>query len=106
MKRYNNYRPFLFPLIIGLFLLASGAVMFLWNYALQPVVVGVSALNYGQAMGLLLLSRLLFGGFRMRPPGANPMHGRKSPFFREKWMNMSDEERQRFKEAWRKRCEK
>lgn len=37
------------------------AVMWLWNTVL-PDLLGVRAITYGQAIGLLVLCRLLFGG--------------------------------------------
>lgn len=105
MNRSANKRPVFILFFIGLFLLASAAVMLLWNYALRPAVSGIAPIAYWQAMGLLLLSRILFGGFRPGSQGGQ-MHGKKPPFFKEKWMNMTDEERLRFKEEWKKRCGK
>ena len=107
MKTLYQYtlrkRRFLFvPIfLIGLFAM-SGVVMFLWN-AVMPGVSGVLSLNFWQAMGLLVLSRILFGGFRFgghnghRPPF---MH----PTIRNKFMDMNDEEREQFKNQWKERC--
>jgi hypothetical protein len=76
-------------------------VMLLWN-ALLPGIFGLPALNYLQAAGLLLLSRILFGGFG---PGRFMTHvsqGRDERLLRhgnplrEKWMNMTEEERKAF----------
>ena len=91
----------------GLFILAiaalTGVVMFLWN-AILPDLIHVSRISYLQSLGLLVLCRILFGGFhfgkfRGGPPFANPG-------FREKFMNMSDEERSVFKQKWREHCSK
>jgi len=82
-----------------------GAVtMLLWN-ALMPQIFALPILNYWQAAGLMLLARLLFGGFmhdmaghggrRGRGDGQFFQHGNK---LREKWMNMSEEERKEFME--------
>ena len=74
----------------------SVVVMLLWN-ALMPALFALPVLNYWQAAGLLILARLLFGGLGhggLR--GGNDRlfhHGNK---FREKWMNMSAEERKEF----------
>ncbi|MBK6633344.1 MAG: hypothetical protein IPG38_02580 [Chitinophagaceae bacterium] len=38
-------------------------VMSLWN-AILPAVLGVKAISFIQALGILLLSKILFGGFR------------------------------------------
>jgi len=83
----------------------GAVVMLLWN-ALMPQLFALPVLNYWQAAGLMLLARLLFGGIggphagRRRACGAREdgrlfHHGNK---LREKWMNMSDEERKEFME--------
>jgi hypothetical protein len=41
---------------------AAAAVMLLWN-ALIPPVIGWTSISYWQAVGLLALVRILFGGF-------------------------------------------
>jgi Ca2+/H+ antiporter, TMEM165/GDT1 family len=88
--------------IAGFVLLLGWFVMLLWNAILPNVVTGVSVLTYWQAMGLLVLSKLLFSGFpgKPRPHAGSPMH------WRDKWRNMSEEERQQFKAKWRERCNK
>lgn len=100
----NKRRPRrMFFVFISIVFLAvfSALVMLLWN-AVLPGLLSVPAINYWQAAGLLLLCRILFGGFqfgrgrrRFGPPAR----------MRRKWMAMNDEERQRFKEEWQKRCE-
>ncbi len=84
---------------------ASALVMWLWNYVLAAAVEGVRPISFWQALGLLLLARILFGGFRMGYPPAYRKHNPKYGHLKDKWMDMSPEERARFKEAWRKRCE-
>ena len=42
--------------------------MHLWNY-LMPAIFGLHVITFWQAVGLLLLGRLLFGGFRPRGGG-------------------------------------
>ncbi len=92
-----------FFLLIGaaVALLLAAVVQMLWN-AILPAVMAVQPLTYGQALGLLVLCRILFGGFGFRGAwrGGPPRH------FREKWMQMDDAERAQFKEAWKRRCEK
>ena len=89
-----------FPLIILIGVLLSGlVVMLLWN-AILPTAIHAGTLTYLQATGLLVLCRLLFGGFGRRfGPGRRGAAGG-----REKWMNMSDEEKNRFREEWKRRC--
>ena len=74
-------------------------VMQLWNNIL-PAVTGVKALSYWQAVGLLLLCKLLFGSFR---PGSPGFRRGGEGHWRNKLMNMSEEERVKFKEEWRAR---
>lgn len=50
-------------LFIAVFAAAVAIVMLLWN-ALIPQIIGWTAINYWQAGGLVILCRLLFGGFR------------------------------------------
>lgn len=95
MKR----KPIFILIPIALFFAIGGIVMLLWNW-LIPLIFGLKAISYLQALGLFLLSRILLGSFgfgNKKPPFANPK-------FREKIMNMTDEERQQFKEEWKSRC--
>lgn len=112
-QRPNNgnmrRRPWKFLLIpfgvAGMLLLLGGVVQYLWNNILPPVI-GVGALTFWQAVGLLVLCRLLFGGFRGGQRGGWGSRRRGGPpaQMRERWMNMSEEERTRFQEEWRQRC--
>jgi hypothetical protein len=73
--------------------IAGLAVMLLWNWLLPPLT-GWHTLGYVQALALLALCRLLFGGFRGR--GGRWGHGGLR--------QMSPEERERFREEMRARC--
>lgn len=101
-KRIFYELPFF---IIPIILIAGLIVMLLWN-AVLPAAIHASPINYWQALGLLILCRILFGGFRGRPRNARPGMWRGAPRWREKWMNMNDEERAKFKDEWRRRCGK
>ncbi len=81
-------------------LIVGGVVMWLWN-AILPDLTGVRAIKLWEAVGLLVLSRILFGGLNM---GRYRRFGKKRAAWRQKWMNMSDEERAEFKARWRERC--
>jgi hypothetical protein len=79
------------PAAAAAFIAAFGcAVMLLWN-ALLPRIAGLPAISFWEAAGLLILARLLFGGFG----GLGGHHGHKNPF-REKWAAMDDGERKAF----------
>jgi hypothetical protein len=66
----------------------SGLVMLLWN-GILPAVLHISAITLWQAAGILLLSRILFGGFKGRRHGFG---GHKRRMFM-KWQSMTPEER-------------
>ena len=57
------------PVIIGIAALGiivfGGAVMLLWN-GILTTVLHMSAITFWQAIGILLLAKILFGGFRGR----------------------------------------
>ncbi len=88
--------------IIVATLVFSFLVMGLWN-AILPEVIGVKPISFIQALGLLLLSKILFGGFHGRGFKGNggPMWSRS---MKEKWNAMTPEEREKFKAEWKNRC--
>ncbi|MCK7427937.1 hypothetical protein [Enterobacter chengduensis] len=49
-----------------IFIVLGLLVMSLWN-ALLPAILGVKAIGFWQALGILVLSRILFGGLGFRP---------------------------------------
>ena len=83
-------------------LLFGFIVMSLWN-AILPAVIHVGAISFAQALGILLLSKILFGGFHGGWRGGRERwkHGMK-----EKWEKMTPEEREKFKQDWSNRCAK
>jgi len=76
-------------MVIGGIAVLSGVVMALCNWLLPSLLPGMHPIGYWQALGLFVLCRILFGGFR----GGCRQHGR--------WHNMSEEERLKFKEGMR-----
>lgn len=83
------------PLVIGVVLVAALGllVMSLWN-ALLPAIIGVKSIGFWQALGLLALCRILFGGLGFRP-GMFGM-GRDRRRMHERWMQMTPEQREQF----------
>ncbi len=77
--------------------------MWLWN-AILPSLLHVNTITYWQSVGLLLLCRILFGGFRFAPSGNKPRFGNRWEAMREKWKGMSNEERMKFRAEMRNRC--
>lgn len=74
-------------------------VMRLWNW-LTPTLFGWHLITFWQAVGLLVLSKILFGGFR-GGPGKHIYWRRR---MKERWENMTPEEREKFREGMRGRC--
>jgi hypothetical protein len=74
------------------------AVMVLWNW-LVPPVIGWKTIDFWQALGLLVLTRILFG---FRAGFGHRMHWRGR--MAERWARMSPEEREKFREGMRARC--
>ena len=81
----------------------SAIVMALWN-AILPVVIGVKTITFLQALGILLLSKILFGGFGRRGGWNGGRRGQWREKMQEKFANMTPEEREKFKAEWRNRC--
>ena len=70
----------------------SAVVMLLWN-ALLPSIFGMVSINFWQALGLLILARILFGGLGA---GAKKHAHPGNKYMREKWMAMTPEQRKMF----------
>ncbi|MDR3715428.1 MAG: hypothetical protein P4L51_21685 [Puia sp.] len=82
--------------ITGIFLFGNITTL-LWN-ALMPVIFHLPIINFWQALGLLLLTKILFGGFR----GGPRLHAKRD-HLRQAWMNMNPEQREKFKQEWGQR---
>jgi hypothetical protein len=80
------------------------AVLHLWNW-LMPGLFGLHSITFWQAVGLMALSWILFGGWR-------GFHGRPGSGYRRQWRHrmkarweqMTPEEREKFREGMRVRC--
>jgi hypothetical protein len=82
-------------------LLAGTITMLLWNW-LVPSLFHGPEIRFLQALGLLLLSKILFsgwGGHRWRHAGGPPWRQR----LHDKWSSMTPEERERFKSRMREK---
>lgn len=109
MKRFwirRALRFLAFALLAGVLL--GFTIMTLWN-ALLPAILGVSAITFWQALGLLLLSRILFGGPRGGGFGGGgwrggPGRSQWKEKMTERWQRMTPEQRQRLKQQWRDTC--
>ena len=85
--------------ILGIVLFAylgGEIVMLLWNWLLPPLF-GWRTLTFWQALGLLALCRILFGGWGGSGGGKGHMRHR----MRERWEKMTPEEREKFRQGLR-----
>ncbi len=74
-------------------------VMSLWN-ALMPALFGGPSLHFGQALGLLVLSRILLGRWGGGPGHRMGWRGGSGG----RWQHMTNEERVAFRERFGGRC--
>ena len=93
------FRILKFAAILAVAFLAFGFVVsHLWNYVMPPLF-GFHMITFWQAIALVILGKLLFGGFRPGP-GAMFRRGR----MRERWEQMTPEQRAKFREGMRGGC--
>ena len=86
-------------------------VLHLWNWLLPPLFE-VRQITFWQALGILLLCRILFGGLGGRGVGRSRVRGRLRERMAERmgertaerWDRMTPEERERFRQGMRGRC--
>ena len=103
MKGYKYYgrRKFAFVLIGIVVAIAVGfVIMLLWNW-LMPELFGLVTINFWQAVGLLILSKILFGGGWFRKRHGGPSHWQRRKQFMKKWENMCVEDRDKIKEHFK-----
>jgi hypothetical protein len=84
---------------MALFVFIGGElVLRLWNW-LTPTLFGWKPITFWQAIGLLVLCRILFGGGGLR--GGHRSHSRRRMAAR--WDRMTPEEREKFRRSFRGR---
>lgn len=94
MKAYWMRRGLKFVVLAAVAVTAiSFIVMSLWN-GLIPALFGGPTLTFAQALGLLVLSRILFG--RLRGGFGPGMYWRRR--FRQQWRQLSPAEQQQLRE--------
>ena len=71
-------------------------VMRLWNW-LMPGLFGWHMIGFWQAIGILVLSKILFGGFH----GRHGRHWHWRGRMMERWEQMTPEEREKFRQSMR-----
>ena len=103
MKKWSVLKAIKIVFFIAIAILVFGfAVMSLWNW-LVPTLFSGPVIGWWQAIGLLVLSKILFGGMHGGPRrhwGGRHARGYWRQRMEEKMANMTPEERERF----RKQC--
>jgi len=96
----NKWIFFVAPLGFALLIAICGeVVMHLWNWLL-PALFGWRQITFWQALGLLVLCRILFGGFGGGNSDGSKFRRRRT----EQWEAMTPEERDGFRQRMRTRC--
>jgi len=101
MKKRRKWIFIVPAAILGMLLfvwLGGWLVMHLWNWLLPPLF-GWRLITFWQALALLVLCRILFGGLGMRGSQRSSFRRR----MRDRWEGMTPEEREKFREAMRNR---
>ncbi len=94
MKRFRLFKALKICLLVALALLVFGFVTeHLWNW-LMPAIFGLKAITFLQALGLVVLSKILLGGIH-RHAGGGPRGWKRG--MEERWAGMTPEEREKFR---------
>jgi hypothetical protein len=106
-KKWIFLAPLAILALLAFIAVGGAVVQLLWNWLLPPLF-GWREITFWQALGLLALCRVLFGGFgrhgfsnsNVRRRIADRMADRMT----ERWGAMTPEERERFRQGMRGRC--
>ena len=100
MKRHRMFRVLKFVAFAVLAAAGLGFVILsLWNW-LMPAIFGLRLITFWQALGLLVLAKILFG----RVGGGPGRRMRWRHRMTERWNQMTPEERERFRQGMKGRC--
>ena len=100
MSGFRFFKVLKIVVIVAVALVVFGFVtMHLWNW-LMPPIFGLGAITFVQALGLMILGKILFGGFHRHSGGRRELRKR---YMNERWEQMNPEERERFRAGMRGR---
>ncbi len=85
--RFRAKYPAILLLVIAAIAILGWVVMLLWNLVVPAAFSGAHAIDYPHAVGLLILCRMLFGGFRGHRGAWRGRHFKK-------WAALTPEERE------------
>jgi len=107
--KWMLFAPLALAAVAAFIVIGGEIVMQLWNWLLPPMF-GWHTISIWQAIGLLALCRILFGGVGVRGPRGPRMDLRRRFADRmadrvaDRWDRMTPEERERFRQRLRERC--
>ena len=101
MKKHKGFR-IAFMILIGLSIVAllALAVMALWNWLIPAIFAGGPVITYWQALGLMVLAKILFGGLKpphRHPPFASSYKDDWKQKLRDKWNCMDPEKKEKIR---------
>jgi hypothetical protein len=99
-RRWIFIAPLAILGILAFVAIGGTVVLLLWNWLL-PTLFGWQQITFWQAIGLLALCRILFGGFGGRGLPRSGFRRRMA----ERWEHMSPEDRERFRQGMRGICD-
>lgn len=103
-KKFWILKAIKIAIMVTLFINVAGfGTMYLWNW-LMPLLFKLPAITFLQAIGLLVLSKILFGGFRGRGGRFGAGRARWQQRMQQKFANMTPEEKEMFKTKMQGRC--
>jgi hypothetical protein len=92
-------------LIIAGILLLGYITQYLWNW-LMPELFHLPEIDYFKALGLVMLSKILFGGIRFNAHGNWRKRKQMQAMLEARMADMTEEERTAFKQQFAERCRK
>ena len=98
-KRWIYIAPLAIVGMVLFIFIGGEAVKMLWNWLLPPLF-SFRTITFWQAIGLLALCRILFGGFGRHGSGRSNLRRRMA----ERRERMTPEERERFRQGMRAGC--
>lgn len=99
MRNFKLWKVLKVVLILFAVILVFGfGTMTIWN-CVMPAIFGLKTVTFWQALGLVALGRILFGGFPRT--GGGPRGWKRH--MADRWANMTPEDRERFQAGMRGR---
>jgi len=98
-RKWIFFAPLAIVGMVVFAIIGGELVLHLWNW-LVPSLLGLRTITFWQAIGILALCRILFGGIGGRPRYRSNFRRRMS----ERWQHMTPEDREKFRQGMRGGC--